>query len=64
MDQHVMKKSDDQDVHKGAIEGDRPTDEQMGNPSGNGVDENGMPDDPIATAQDKFGANEDGTEGG
>jgi hypothetical protein len=60
----VMKQSDDQDVHKGAIEGDRPTDEQMGNPSGNGVDENGMPDDPIATAQDKIGANEDGTEGG
>jgi hypothetical protein len=59
-----MKQSDDQDVHKGAIEGDRPTDEQMGNPSGNGVDENGMPDDPIATAQDKIGANEDGTEGG
>ena len=60
----VMKQSDDQDVHKGAIEGDRPTDEQMGNPSGNGVDENGMPDDPIATAQDKIGANEDGAEGG
>jgi hypothetical protein len=60
----VKKQSDDQDAHKGAIEGDRPTDEQMGNPSGNGVDENGMPDDPIATAQDKIGANEDGTEGG
>jgi hypothetical protein len=60
----AMKQADDQDVHKGAIEGDRPTDEQMGNPSGNGVDENGMPDDPIATAQDKIGANEDGTEGG
>ena len=30
--------------HKGAIEGDRPTDEQQGNPNGDGVDENGMPE--------------------
>jgi hypothetical protein len=58
------KQEDDQDVHKGAIEGDRPTDEQMGNPHGDGIDENGMPDDPVATAQDKLGANLDETEGG
>jgi hypothetical protein len=60
----VMKQHNDQDVHKGVIEGDRPTDEQMGNPHGDGVDENGLPDDPVATAQDKIGANEDKTEGG
>ena len=59
-----MKQQDDHDVHKGAIEGDRPTDEQMGNPNGDGIDENGLPDDPVATAQDKIGANEDQTEGG
>jgi hypothetical protein len=56
--------TNDPDIHKGAIEGDRPTDEQMGNPQGDGIDENGMPDDPIASAQDAIGANEDETEGG
>jgi hypothetical protein len=54
----------DHDRHKGVVEGDRPTDEQMGNPHGNGVDDNGWPDDPIATAEDRIGANEDETEGG
>jgi len=58
------KQQNDPDVHKGAIEGDRPTDEQMGNPQGDGIDENGLPDDPIATAQDEIGANEDESEGG
>src|SRR5688572_25420956 len=28
----------DPDIHKGAIEGDRPADEQQGNPNGDGVD--------------------------
>ena len=58
------KQQKDPDVHKGAIEGDRPTDEQMGNPQGDGIDENGLPDDPIATAQDEIGANEDESGGG
>ena len=53
----------DPDSHKGAIEGDRPADEQQGNPSGKGVDKNGMPNDPVATAQDAIGANEDKSEG-
>ena len=53
----------DPDIHKGAIEGDRPTDEQQGNPNGDGLNDNGMPNDPVATAQDKIGANEDGTQG-
>ena len=57
------KQQDDQDVHKGAVEGDRPGDEQIGNPHGDGVDENGLPDDPIASAEDQIGANEDGTQG-
>jgi hypothetical protein len=53
----------DPDIHKGAIEGDRPADEQQGNPNGDGVDKNGMPDDPVATAQDRIGANEDESQG-
>ena len=59
----ALKMRDDPDVHKGAIEGDRPTDEQIGNPHGSGIDDEGLPDDPVATAEDKIGANEDETEG-
>ena len=44
----------DPDIHKGAVEGDRPADEQQGNPNGGGGDKNGMPDDPVATAQVRF----------
>jgi hypothetical protein len=58
------KQHKDPDEHKGAIEGDRPDDEQMGNPSGDGLNDDGLPDDPIAIAQDVIGANEDGSEGG
>jgi len=53
----------DPDVHKGAIEGDKPADEQQGNPSGKGIDKKGMPNDPVATAQDRIGANEDKSQG-
>jgi hypothetical protein len=59
----ATKQQNDPDVHKGAIEGDKPGDEQIGNPSGDGVDENGLPDDPVATAEDAEGANADGTQG-
>ncbi|HZR26721.1 MAG TPA: hypothetical protein VFA59_24215 [Vicinamibacterales bacterium] len=59
----AMKQRDDQDVHKGAIEGDRPSDEQIGNPNGDGVNSEGMPDDPVATAEDAIGANEDESQG-
>ena len=55
--------TDDQDMHKGAIEGDRPEDEQQGNPHGDGVDANGLPDDPVAVAEDVIGANVDETQG-
>jgi hypothetical protein len=54
---------DDQDIHKGAIEGDRLSDEQNVNNKGKGVDKNGLPNDPVATAQDAEGANADRTEG-
>jgi hypothetical protein len=63
MTEMAKKQQDDPDVHKGAIEGDRPTDEQQSNPHGDGVDENGMPNDPVATAEDKIGANEDESQG-
>ena len=59
----AMKMKDDPDSHKGAIEGDRPTDEQIGNPHGDGVNDQGLPDDPVAVAEDAIGANEDETQG-
>jgi hypothetical protein len=59
----ATKQQDDPDVHKGAIEGDRPSDEQVGNPHGSGVNEEGMPSDPVATAEDVVGANEDESQG-
>ena len=59
----ATKQQDDQDIHKGAIEGDRPNDEQNANPHGDGVDAEGMPDDPIAIAEDVEGANADETQG-
>jgi hypothetical protein len=53
----------DPDIHKGAIEGDHPSDEQNVNNKGKGVDKNGLPNDPVATGQDREGANADKTEG-
>jgi hypothetical protein len=53
----------DPDIHKGAIEGDRPSDEQNVNNKGKGVDKNGLPNDPVATGQDREGANADKTQG-
>jgi hypothetical protein len=53
----------DQDMHKGAIEGDRPADEQFGNENGNGLDDDGMPNDQVATYQDRVGAKVDNTQG-
>ena len=55
----------EQDEHMGAVEGDRPTDKpNQGNPNGSGVDGSGNPNDPVATAQDRIGANLDESEGG
>ena len=59
----TTKQQDDPDAHKGAVEGDRPADEQQGNPNGDGVDANGLPNDPVASAEDRIGANEDETTG-
>jgi len=52
------------DEHIGAVEGDRPSDTpQQGNPHGEGLDEQGLPNDPIAVCEDAIGANVDKTEG-
>ena len=59
----ATKQQDDPDVHKGAIEGDKPGDEQIGNPHGDGINDEGLPDDPVATAEDAEGANADKTQG-
>ncbi len=59
----VNTQMDDPDIHKGAIEGDTPSDEQNVSNKGKGVDKNGLPNDPVATAQDKEGANADRTQG-
>jgi hypothetical protein len=59
----ATKQQDDPDIHKGAIEGDKPGDEQIGNPHGDGINEDGLPDDPVATAEDAEGANADETQG-
>jgi hypothetical protein len=55
----------DPDEHIGAVEGDRATDSpNQGNPHGSGVDDQGMPNDPVAICEDVIGANVDETEGG
>jgi hypothetical protein len=53
----------DSDEHMGAVEGDRPSDSQQGNPNAPGLDDEGLPDDPTAIAEDVIGANVDETEG-
>lgn len=63
MTQPNQPQHSDPDVHKGAVEGDRPTDVQMGNPNDDGIDDQGLPDDPIGTAEDVEGANADETQG-
>jgi len=57
------KQQDDQDAHKGATESEKPSDKQVGNAAGTGVDKNGLPNNPVATAQDAVGANEDKSQG-
>jgi hypothetical protein len=60
-----VAESDPGESHLGAVEGDRPTDRpNQGNPNAPGLDENGMPNDPIAICEDVIGANVDGSEGG
>jgi hypothetical protein len=52
-----------EDADKGAVEGDRPDQEQQGNPHGTGLDENGLPEDETAICEDVIGANVDESQG-
>jgi hypothetical protein len=62
--QPALPKPTDPDLHKGAVEGDRPTDEQQGNENAVGaLDKNGLPKNKVAIAQDVLGANADKTQG-
>jgi hypothetical protein len=51
---------EDNDFRKGAKEEDRPGPERSSHP---GLDENGLPNDPVAIAADVLGANEDKSQG-
>jgi hypothetical protein len=63
--QPVQPKPTDPDLDKGAVEGDRPTDKQHYNHNAPGsLDDEGLPDDRVAIAEDVIGANVDGSEGG
>lgn len=53
----------DPNLHKGALDGDRPSDEQNSNPNAPALDDRGNPDDELAIAEDVIGANEDHTQG-
>jgi hypothetical protein len=56
--------SDSPDAHKGAVEGDRPGDRpQHGNPNAGALDEQGLPRDHTAIAEDVIGANADKSHG-
>jgi len=53
----------DPDRYKGAVEGDRPGDKQNSNRHAPALDENGLPKDRVAIAEDVIGANVDETQG-
>ena len=55
-----IRSTDDNDIHKGAKEEDRSGPERSSHP---GLDKNGLPNDPIAIAQDALGATEDKAQG-
>jgi hypothetical protein len=62
--QPVLPKPTDPDNDKGAVEGDRPTDRQHSNSNAPAaLDDNGLPKDRIAIAEDVLGANADETQG-
>jgi hypothetical protein len=61
--QTVLPKPIDPDSNKGAVEGDRPTDNQHYNPNAPALDKNGLPKNRKAIAEDVIGANEDNTQG-
>jgi hypothetical protein len=62
--EHTPPPIPDADAGKGAVEGDRPDDEtQQGNPHGDSLDEQGLPEDTTAICEDVIGANVDESQG-
>ena len=59
----ALPKPTDPDHDKGAVEGDRPTDTQHYNRNAPALNEEGLPKDGLAIAEDVIGANEDDTQG-
>jgi hypothetical protein len=51
---------EDNDIHKGAKEDDGPGPERSSHP---GLDQNGLPNDPVAITSDVLGAHEDKSQG-
>ena len=49
-------------LHQGVVEGDDSSDEGYGNPNAPAIDAEGLPNDPIAMAEDRIGANVDDPE--
>ena len=56
---HAARASRDHDIHKGAVEDERPS----GTTNAPGLDGNGLPNDETAIAADALGAREDKTQG-
>jgi hypothetical protein len=54
-----MRSSADADMHKGATEDDHP----CANSNAPGLDDDGLPNDVVAIAEDAIGAREDGSQG-
>ena len=63
MTPNTTTQKDDQDAHKGAIEGDRPSDEQNVKPNSPALDENGLPINCDVIAADALGAQADKSQG-
>jgi hypothetical protein len=49
--------------HEGAVEGDRPEDDQQGNANAPALNADGLPDDCDKVDEDRLGANMDETQG-
>lgn len=60
--QQERSRSTDPDLEKGAIEGP-PAEHTHGNPNAPALNEDGLPNDEVAIAEDVIGANEDESQG-
>jgi len=58
-DRMMRGTSRDHDLHKGAIEDEHP----CANTNAPGLDDDGLPNDEVAIAEDAFGARADGSQG-